>query len=110
MSRRLAIAATLILAAGPLAHAGDPTTVTLTLKDHRFTPAEIHVPADTPVVLTVRNEDDSAEEIDSSQLKIEKVVAAGQEVRLTLRPLAKGTYPLSGEYHEDSAKAVLVVE
>lgn len=94
---------------GP-AQAADPGNVTLTIKDHRFTPSDIHVPAGTPVTLTIRNEDDSAEEIDSPPLKIEKIIAGGQEVTLTLRPLDKGTYPFAGEYHEDSAKGTLVVE
>jgi len=97
-------------AAPSLAQAADPTTVTLTIKDHRFTPSEIHVPAGTPVTLVIRNEDSNAEEIDSPQLKIEKIIAGGKEVSLTLRPLEKGAYPFVGEYHEDSAKGTLVAD
>src|SRR5438477_5026554 len=108
---RLALA-TLILAAlgAGLPARADPTTIRLTLKDHQFSPSEIHIPAGTPVTLVVRNEDGTPEEIDSSELKIEKVVAAGQEVSLTLRPLDKGSYPFVGEFHEDTAKGTLVVE
>ncbi|MGH9807370.1 MAG: cupredoxin domain-containing protein, partial [Terriglobia bacterium] len=36
----------------------------LTIKDHRFTPSEIHVPANTPARLEVANEDATAEEFD----------------------------------------------
>jgi plastocyanin len=109
---RLALAALLMVAfgAGSFARAADPTTIRLTLKDHQFSPSEIHIPAGTPVTLVVRNEDSSPEEIDSSELKIEKIVAAGQEISLTLRPLDKGSYPFVGEFHEDTAKGTLVVE
>ena len=109
---RLALAALMMaaLGAGSLARAADPTTIRLTLKDHQFSPSEIHIPAGTAVTLVVRNEDGTPEEIDSSELKIEKIVAAGQEVSLTLRPLDKGSYPFVGEFHEDTAKGTLVVE
>ena len=111
--RRFMIAAATsaaVLAAASLVQAADPTTVKLTIKDHQFTPSEIHVPAGAPVVLIIRNEDNSPEEIDSPPLKIEKIIAGGQEVTLTLRPLDKGHYPFAGEYHEDTAKGTLVAE
>jgi plastocyanin len=105
-----ALISALAVGASSLAAAADPAAVKLTIRDHQFTPSEIHVPAGTPVTLIIRNEDSSAEEIDSPQLKIEKIIAGGQEVTLTLRPLDKGTYPFVGEYHEDSAKGILVVD
>jgi plastocyanin len=113
LTPRFSIAAAMLaaaLGASSLAGATDPTTVKLTLKNHQFTPAEIHVPAGTPVTLIIRNEDSSAEEIDSPALKIEKIIAGGGESSLTLRPLDKGSYPFVGEYHEDTAKGTLVVE
>ena len=112
-TRRLAIATAILaaaLGASSFAGAADPTTVKLTLKNHQFAPSEIHVPAGAPVTLIIRNEDSSAEEIDSPQLKIEKIIAGGEEVSLTLRPLDKGSYPFVGEYHEDWAKGTLIAE
>ena len=53
------------------AHAEEPTAVELTIKDHKFTPAEIHVPAGKPTVITIHNQDTTAEEFDSSALKVE---------------------------------------
>jgi len=41
------------------------TEYTLTIKDHRFTPEEIKVPANQRVMITVINEDATAEEFDS---------------------------------------------
>jgi hypothetical protein len=51
--------------------------IDVTIKDHRFTPAEIHVPAGQPATLNVKNEDATAEEFESHELKIEKVIAGG---------------------------------
>ena len=45
----------------------------MTLKDHRFSPSEIHVTTGKPTVLKIRNEDATAEEFDSSALKVEKI-------------------------------------
>jgi plastocyanin len=90
--------------------ADDAAQVDLTIKDHHFTPAEIHVPAGKPTVLVVRNEDATAEEFDSSALKVEKVIAGGTHATIRLRPLGPGRYPFMGEYHEETAKGVVISE
>jgi heme/copper-type cytochrome/quinol oxidase subunit 2 len=113
VARRVALgawAAAAALSVASLASASDPTTVTLTLKDHQFTPPLIHVPANTPITLVIRNQDTTAEEIDSPALKIEKVIPGGQEGKLTLRPLKQGTYPFAGEFHSDTAQGQLIVD
>jgi plastocyanin len=92
------------------ARADDPTAVELTIKDHRFTPAEIHVPAGKPTVITVHNQDATAEEFDSSALKTEKVIAGGSTGTVRLRPLGAGKYPFMGEYHADTAQGVVIAE
>ena len=92
----------------PPASAGIPIDVTI--KDHRFTPAEIHVPAGKPATLNVKNEDATAEEFESHELNIEKVIAGGTSGTVRLRPLDPGKYPFIGEYHEDTAKGVIVAE
>jgi plastocyanin len=84
--------------------------IDVTIKDHRFTPSEIHVPAGKPATLNVKNEDATAEEFDSSALKVEKVIGGGKEGTVRLRPLDPGRYPFVGEYHEDSAKGVVIAE
>src|SRR5271170_6581568 len=83
---------------------------TVTIKEHRFTPSEIHVPRGKPVVLTIRNEDATAEEFDSSSLKVEKVVPGGNYGTVRLRPLGPGRYPFMGEYHSDTAQGVVISE
>jgi plastocyanin len=99
-----------LLASQAPARADDPTAVELTIKDHRFTPAEIHVPAGKPTIITVHNQDATAEEFDSSALKTEKVIAGGGTGTVRLRPLGAGKYPFMGEYHSDTAQGVVIAE
>ena len=68
------------------------------------------VPAGKPAVLNIKNEDATAEEFDSSALKIEKVIGGGNEGTVRLRPLDPGRYPFMGEYHSDTAQGVVIAE
>lgn len=83
---------------------------TLTIKDHKFTPTEIRVPANKRVMITVVNDDATAEEFDSSALKVEKVIAGKSKGVVRIGPLAPGRYPFIGEYHEATAKGVVIAE
>ena len=84
--------------------------LTLTLKNHKFTPAEIKVPANKRVKLTVVNDDPTPEEFDSSDLKVEKVVPGKSKGIVRIGPLSPGRYHFTGEYHESTAKGVVVAE
>ncbi len=88
----------------------EPVPIEITLQDHRFTPAEIRIPAGRPAVLNLHNADTTAEEFDSPALGIEKVVAGGRSSVVRLRPLDPGRYPFTGEYHADTAQGVVIVE
>jgi hypothetical protein len=98
-----------LCAAGP-SRADDPVPINVTLKDHRFEPAEIHVQTGKPTVLLVTNEDATVEEFDSSALKVEKVIVGGHYATIRLRPLGPGRYPFMGEFHAETAKGVVVSE
>ena len=82
----------------------------LTIKDHKFEPAELRVPANKAVIITVKNLDPTAEEFESKALKIEKVIAGKSEGTVRLRALKPGRYEFVGEFHENTAKGVIVVE
>ena len=84
--------------------------VDVTIKDHRFSPAELHVPAGRQVTINIQNDDATPEEFESHALKIEKVIAGGATGTVRLRPLDPGNYPFVGEYHEDTAQGVIVAE
>ncbi|HEY8161523.1 MAG TPA: cupredoxin domain-containing protein [Methylocystis sp.] len=102
-------AAVLILVMG-FTGAASAETYTLTIKDHRFDPVELKIPADKPATLVVKNLDGAPEEFESKPLRIEKVVPANSEAAFQLRPLKPGRYKFVGEFHEDSAKGEVVVE
>jgi hypothetical protein len=95
---------------GGTAWADDPSSIDVTLKGHRFSPSEIHVATGKPVVLKIRNEDETAEEFDSSALKVEKIIAASASATIRLRPLGPGRFPFMGEFHPDTALGVVVAE
>ena len=84
--------------------------IALKLKDHKFTPAEIHVKANVPNVIVMTNEDATAEEFDSTSLKVEKIVAGNSSGNVRLRPLAPGRYPFMGEYHSDTAQGFVIAQ
>jgi hypothetical protein len=107
--RRLILALALLGVCGiaPDVEAGE---VALTINDHHFQPAEIHIPANQAATLTVTNADATAEEFESNDLDIEKVIAGGQSVVIELQPLDAGSYAFYGEYHEDTAKGVVIAE
>jgi hypothetical protein len=97
----------LLLTAFP-AMADEP--ITLTLQNHKFTPAEIRVKANKPSMITMINKDATAEEFDSTALKVEKVVAGNSKGNIRIRALAPGRYPFMGEYHASTAQGVVVAE
>jgi Cupredoxin-like domain len=103
---RLAFAAALLAAAPVLADG----PIAVTLQNHLFTPAVIHVKANTPVVIALTNKDGQAEEFDSTALKVEKVVAGNSEGDVHIRPLSPGKYPFMGEYHFETAQGVVIAQ
>jgi plastocyanin len=82
----------------------------LTIKDHRFEPAELEVPAGKDLTLNVTNADATAEEFESNDFDAEKVITGGQTAVIKIGPLDPGRYEFYGEYHEDSAKGALVAK
>ncbi len=99
-----------VLALVPAGAMAQDNTASVTLKNHRFTPAEIHVKANTPTTVTLTNDDDQTEEFDSTSLKIEKIVTGHSTGTMRLRPLRPGRYPFMGEFHSDTAQGVVVAE
>jgi hypothetical protein len=95
---------------GISAAAAAENAFTLTIKDHRFEPAELRVPANQPATLTVKNLDATPEEFESKSLRIEKVIPANSEATFTLRPLKAGRYKFEGEFHDNTAKGEVIAE
>ena len=84
--------------------------IAVTLQNHKFTPSVVHVKANTPSIIALTNKDGTAEEFDSTALKVEKVVAGNSSGNVRIRALAPGRYPFMGEYHPGTAQGVVVAE
>jgi len=83
---------------------------TLSIKDHRFEPAQLEVPAGKKLKLVVKNLDPTPEEFESHDLKREKVIPGKGQATISLGPLKPGTYKFVGEYHERTAQGQLVAK
>src|SRR4051812_43721453 len=82
--------------------------LTTTIKDHRFEPAEIRVPAGKRVTLTVINDDPTPEEFESRALKVEKVIPGKSKAVVQFGPLTAGTYKFEGEFNSSTAKGTVI--
>jgi heme/copper-type cytochrome/quinol oxidase subunit 2 len=80
------------------ARADDAGTVIL-IKDGKFVPADVSVPANTKVKLIVRNQDSSMSEFESVELHREKTVAPGREITVFVGPLDAGSYEFFDDFH-----------
>src|SRR5215467_1966458 len=110
MNRRLAgiVFVFFFLAAGFPAAAQQAASVSVSVKNHRFQPAQIHAPAKVPVELRVKNLDATPMEFESVSLRVEKVVAGNSEGVIRLRPLDAGSYNFFDDFNPQT-KGVLVV-
>lgn len=69
------------------------------LKDHRFHPANITIPAGKRVKLIVDNQQPVPAVFESFVLSREKVVTAHHKVSIYLSPLDPGTYTFFDDFH-----------
>ena len=106
------LATLLVLAASTAllpAHAAGPERL-LVIKNHRFEPAELKVPAGQRVKLVVHNQDATPEEFESHSLNREKIVPGGAKVTIYIGPLSAGRYEFYGEYNPTTARGAVVAE
>lgn len=90
--------------------AAEPTIYTIIIKDHKFQPAELKVPAGQAFKLLVKNTDPTAEEFESHDLHREKIIAGNSEATISMRALEAGTYKFFGEFNESTAQGQIIVE
>ena len=97
------------LASARPAGAEDSVTVNISLKDHRFQPAELHAPANKPITIIVKNLDPAPAEFESNMLRVEKVVTGGGTITIRVRPLDPGRYRFFDDFHQET-QGYLVVQ
>ena len=89
---------------------GADLEMALNIKDHQFIPAELKVPAGKKVKLIVSNLDSTPEEFESHQLNREKVIAGNAKATIYVGPLSPGKYTFWGEFHDKTARGVIIAE
>jgi Cupredoxin-like domain len=98
----------IILLLPSLAFADD--TYTILIKNHRFEPAELNVPAGKKIKLIINNTDNTPEEFESHELKREKVIPGNAKATIYVGPLSPGKYPFFGEFNEATAKGSITAQ
>jgi hypothetical protein len=109
----LALACIMVLAAlgmPSVAQVAAAQEYNLVIRNNKFEPEEIRVPARRRVSIYVSNEDATPEEFDSTALKVEKVIPGKSKGLVRIGPLEPGRYEFIGEFHADTAKGVVIAE
>ena len=109
MSRSALFPLAFILAVGAKAEAQD-STFALVIKDHRFQPTEIEIPAGQKIALLVKNADSTPEEFESTELRREKVVPGGDQITVYIGPLKPGRYEFFGDFNPATARGHIVAK
>lgn len=90
--------------------AAEQTTYTIVIKDHRFVPAEQHVPAGQKLRLVIDNQDPTPEEFESYDLDREKVVSGNSQIIVFIGPLKAGAYSYFGDFSPETAQGTIIAE
>ncbi len=89
--------------------AGEPE-FSLVIENHKFAPDRNEVPAGKKVKINIENKDATSEEFEMNNPKIEKVIPAKSKGSVYVGPLKAGEYKFVGEFHESTAKGVIVAK
>lgn len=80
------------------------------IKDHKFLPDEIHIPAGKKIKLVVDNQDPTPEEFESDDFRREKIISGNSKATIFVGPLKPGKYHFYGEFNLDTANGYLYAE
>lgn len=103
----LSFAAFGLMSLSPAFAAGE---YTLVIKDHKFVPETLEIPAGQKVKVIIDNQDPTPEEFESHELNREKIIQGHSKGIVFVGPLAAGTYPFFGEFNMDTAKGQIVAK
>ncbi len=98
------------LVSAPSMAVEEAPTYTLVLKNHRYAPDMLKIPADTRVKVDVVNQDATPEEFESNDFPVEKIVLGNSRISVNVGPLKAGRYAFYGDFHQSTARGTLVVE
>ena len=90
--------------------AAQEASYTLIIKDHRFQPTDIELPAGQKIALLVKNADSTPEEFESTELRREKVVLSGDQITVYIGPLRPGRYEFFDDFNPATARGHIVAK
>ena len=80
------------------------------IKDHKFIPAILEVPAEQKFKLVIENLDETAAEFESHDLNKEKIIMGNKKATLIITPLKAGTYNFFDDFHAKEATGKIVAK
>jgi plastocyanin len=86
----------------------DDAAVKLVMRDGKFDPAVVEVPAGKRFKLEVVNQSKKAMEFESKDLKQEKIIAPGKSATFTINALKPGEYRFFDEFNEATGQGKVV--
>ena len=84
--------------------------VTITIKDHKFTPSEVRIPAGQKVTLIIDNQDATPEEFENAEPNREKIILGHSKSSVYVGPLKAGKYPFMGEFNQATARGMIIAD
>jgi plastocyanin len=108
MKKIIILTSTLALLSTPVL--AETPVFEIVIKDHKFNPANVEIPAGQKVKLVIKNQDPTPEEFESHDFNREKVISGNSEGIVFVGPLDAGEYKFFGEFHEKTAQGKLVVK
>lgn len=94
----------------PFSAVAEDGVYSLIIKEHRFQPAEITIPAGKKIKLLVENQDTTPEEFESHSLNREKVIAGKSKATIYIGPLKPGRYTFEGEFNAKTAQGAIIAQ
>ena len=90
------------------ARADDTVSLSITIKDQKFDPPELHAPTGQAISIQVKNLNPIVAEFESSDLHFEKIVPVGSAATVYVRPLQPGRYNFYDDFHHDTQGYLVV--
>ncbi|MBT4989124.1 MAG: cupredoxin domain-containing protein [Rickettsiales bacterium] len=84
--------------------------IVIVLKEHKFSPDIINVTAGEKFKLVIDNQDQTAEEFESHDLKREKIIKGNTKSVVFVGSLKPGEYKYFGEFNEDEAQGKIIAK
>ena len=108
-SGSMVVLAMTFMALALIARADDGRMIELSVKNHKFEPAEPKAMAGSAIVMKIKNLDAAPIEFESLALEFEVVVRSNAELLVKVKPQKPGRYLFFDDLHQE-AKGTLVVE